>query len=141
MTTDRFFFDTNILVYAYDSSEPCKQDTAQKLLEEGIREETGTVSVQVLGEFFNVVTRRIKNLMSPAEAQKLIKLFGLMNVAQIDLAKVHLAIEIHERYQITYWDSLIVAAASQLGCKTIVSEDLNPGQQYNGVLVVNPFTK
>lgn len=137
--TDRIFLDTNILVYAYDKHYPRKQETAQVLLKEGIETESVVLSSQVLGEFFVVVTRKIKNPISAEEAQKIIALLGVLQIVDIDLSLVNLAVENHKKYGINYWDSLIIAAAARAGCKRVMTEDLNHGQEYNSVLVENPF--
>jgi len=133
------FLDTNILVYAYDEHEPEKQIRAQTLLRKAIQEESAVLSVQVLGEFFVVVTRRIKEPLSASDAEKIIDTLSILPVAEIDLTLVKRAIATQTRYRISYWDSLIVATAERAGCSTILSEDLNHGQRYNGVLVENPF--
>jgi len=133
------FLDTNILVYAYDEHEPEKQIRAQTLLRKAIQEESAVLSVQVLGEFFVVVTRRIKEPLSVSDAEKIIDTLSILPVAEIDLTLVKRAIATQTRYRISYWDSLIVATAERAGCSTILSEDLNHGQRYNGVLVENPF--
>ncbi len=73
------------------------------------------------------------------DAANLIDILSILPVTEIDLMLVKQAIETQKRYQISYWDSLIVAAAQRAGCSKILSEDLNDGQEYNGVLVKNPF--
>jgi len=137
--TDSIFLDTNILVYAYDKHYPEKQATAQALLRKGIETESVVLSSQVLGEFFVVVTRKIKNPISAEEAQRIIALLGVLQIVDIDLSLVNLAVENHKKYGISYWDSLIIAAAERTGCKRVMTEDLNHGQEYNGVLIENPF--
>ncbi len=137
--SDRVFLDTNILVYAYDQHEPQKQKKAQGLLTDGIKQENLFLSVQVLGEFFNVVTRHIPQPMSSDDAQKIISTISILPVQDIDLTMVNQAIETHKRYQISYWDSLIVSAAERAGCTMILSEDLSDGQTYYNIVVRNPF--
>lgn len=136
---DRAFLDTNILVYAYDQHEPRKQDKAQELLTNGIEQENLVLSVQVLGEFFNVVTRHISQPLTPDEAREIIAAVSVLPVQEIDLAMVNRAIDTHKMYQIPYWDALIISAAERAGCKTILSEDLNDGQMIHDILVHNPF--
>jgi predicted nucleic acid-binding protein len=135
----RVFVDTNVLVYAYDKHEPQKQRKAQRLLADGIEQENLFLSVQVLGEFFNVVTRHIPQPMSPDETQEIINSLSILPVQEIDLAMVNRAIDTHQTYQISYWDSLIVSAAERAGCTMIVSEDLSAGQAYHNIRVINPF--
>ena len=138
---DRVFLDSNVLVYAYDKHEPEKQTQAQELLKNAIKEESAILSAQVLGEFFVVVTRRIKEPLPINDAEKVIDILTVLPVAEIDLPLVKLAIKTQKDYGISYWDSLIVATAEREGCKKILSEDLNDGQRYNGVLVENPFSR
>ena len=139
MTGDDFF-DTNILVYAYDCHDSTKQKIAQDLIVTGAREERGVISVQVLGEFFTVVTRKIKAPMAVDEARSVILDMEVLKVQEIDLLIVKRALETVKQYEISYWDSLIVAAAERSHCKRILTEDLNDGQTYYGMAVVNPFS-
>jgi len=137
--SDRLFLDTNILVYAYDSSEPEKQAKAQTLLIQGIERENTVISAQVLGEFFVVVTRRIQMPLSVEQAEQVIDLLSILPAVEVDLKLVRRAISIHKESQISYWDSLIVSAAERAGCTKILSENLNAGQAYHDVRVENPF--
>jgi predicted nucleic acid-binding protein len=138
---DRAFFDTNVLVYAYDKHEPEKQKKAQELLIDAIVQENAVLSVQVLSEFFNAMTRHIKSPMTADEAQSIIATFSVLPVETIDLAMVYRAIDTHKLYRISYWDSLIVAAAERAECKKILTEDLSDGQAYHGIVVSNPFRR
>ena len=136
----RDFFDTNVLVYVYDSSEPRKRAQAFELLVRAMEQESAVLSAQVLGEFFNTVTRKIAHPLSDDEAEEVIREVAILPVVELDLPLVQRAISTCRRYQISYWDSLIIAAAERAGCTRILSEDLNQGQSYNGILVVNPFS-
>jgi predicted nucleic acid-binding protein len=138
---DKAFLDTNILVYAYDQHEPRKQRIAQELITDGLEKEKLFLSVQVLGEFFNVVTRHIPQPMTSDQAQEIITIISYLPVQEIDLAMVNRAIDTHKRYQISYWDALIVSAAERAGCALILTEDLSAGQAYRGIVVRNPFTE
>ncbi len=135
----RFFLDTNILVYAYDGSEPAKQARAQTLITEGIEQENAVISAQVLGEFFVVVTRRIPQPLAAAEAEQVIDLLSALPAVEVDVKLVKRAVSIHKASQISYWDALIVAAAERAACTKILSEDLSAGQTYHDVRVENPF--
>jgi predicted nucleic acid-binding protein len=137
----RAFLDTNVLVYAYDLHDPQKQKKAQNLLAEGIEQENVVLSVQVLSEFFNAVTRNNEQPMTTDEAQEIIAVVSILPIEEIDLTMVNRAIDTRKTYQISYWDALIVAAAERAKCKTILSEDLNEGQSYHGIVVINPFTQ
>ena len=137
----RQFIDTNILVYAYDSADPAKQEHARQILRNGIAAETAVLSAQVLGEFFTVVTSRIHIPLTAEEAEKVLDILSVLPVVEIDLRLVRRATGIHRLYGINYWDSLIVAAAQRAGCTQILTEDLNTGQSYQDILAVNPFNE
>ncbi|MFH1983553.1 MAG: PIN domain-containing protein [Pseudomonadota bacterium] len=137
--TDRIFLDTNVLVYTYDTHNGAKQRVAENILRMSIENENAVISVQVLGEFFNVITRKISSPMAPVEALEIIRTLEILPVQEIDRAMVTRAIDTYQRYSISYWDSLIVAAAERSQCARILSEDLNDGQQYYGITVQNPF--
>ena len=137
--SDRYFVDTNVLVYAYDSSEPVKKQLARNLIRDGIRNERAAISVQGLGEFFTVVTRRIDDPFSIDSSQQIIQDLKSMAVVELDTALVDRAIDTCKRYEISYWDGLIVAAAERAWCNTVYTEDLNSKQVYWNVQAVNPF--
>ena len=135
----RDFFDTNILVYAFDTKDPRKQTIASNLLNQAIINESGILSTQVMSEFYTVVTRIIKKPLSPQEALGLIDNLAVLPVQEVDLDMVKRAIRISDRYTISYWDSLIIAAAERGECKRLISEDLNNGQIYYDIVVYDPF--
>ena len=86
-----------------------------------------------------MVTRKIKNPISAEEAQKIIALLGVLQIVDVDFSLVTLAVENHKKYGISYWDSLIIVAAARAGCKRVMTEDLDHGEEYSSVLVENPF--
>jgi len=137
--TGRRFIDTNVAVYAYDSSAGDKQTTAQQVLREGAATREGVISVQVLGEFFHATVTR-KKLLTIDKARVALAALRHLEVVSVEPAAVDQAIDFHERFQLRYWDALIVATAKLSGCVAVVSEDLNEGQDYDGVVVVNPFS-
>ncbi len=135
------FLDTNVLIYSCDSSDTIKQQKALDLIAECSSRGTGLLSVQVLGEFFHATVVR-KKLLTADEAERAILAFlAAMVVVSVELQDVTDAIAIHRKYQTRYWDSLILATAAHHGCDEVLSEDLNDGQTYNGVLVSNPFRR
>ena len=97
------------------------------------------MSVQVLGEFFRIVTRRIPSPLSVEQATAVIDTISSLEVLGIDMSMVRRAIATHSRYEVNYWDSVIIAAAERAGCSAILSEDFNTGQSYYGIVAVNPF--
>jgi predicted nucleic acid-binding protein len=136
MTVDAFF-DTNILVYAAVGTgrdEP-KRKRALELIESI---DFGT-SAQVLQEFFVTVVRKASRPLSAAEALDWIEQFTAFPCQPIDRQLVCIAVERSERFGISYWDAAVLAAAEALGTDQIYSEDLNHGQRYGSVRVVNPF--
>ena len=135
----RQFLDTNVLVYSCDSSDVGKRQTALDLIAACSSQGTGVLSVQVLGEFFHATVVR-KKLLTADEAERAILAFrAAMPGVPGEFQDVADAIAIHRQYQTRYWDSLIIASAAHHGCSEILSEDLNDGQTYNGVLVSKPF--
>ena len=138
-TGSRDFFDANILVYAHDPRDQMKQAVAQSLLADAFANDTGALSAQVLGEFFNTATRRLPNRLSVEEAMQVIEQVSVLPVVALDLELVRRAVTTSQRYQISYWDGLIIAAADRAGCTRVFTEDLNDGQAYHGVVAINPF--
>lgn len=134
------FVDTNVLVYAYDSSQGQKQTQARQLLHQLWQQQVGCVSIQVLQEFYVTVTRKLANPLAPADASQIIADLGLWRVHQPQVEDVLSAIQIQQRYQLSFWDSLIVRSANQLGCSLIWTEDLNDGQQIEGCAIQSPFS-
>ena len=136
--TANVFFDTNIAVYAYDDTEPVKQSIARQLLKDAASRQVGVISVQVLGEFFHATVVRRK-LLTCDLAVVALRALGSLKVVGIDAALVDDAIAFHRRFQLRYWDALILATARRAGARTVISEDLSDGQDYDGVGVHNPF--
>jgi predicted nucleic acid-binding protein len=136
MTVDSFF-DTNILVYAAAGREQ-EEGKRQRALELIETEEFG-LSAQVLQEFYVTVVHKAQVPLSIAEAVEWIEQFESFPCLPIDTAVVKIGIEVAARYGISYWDGAIVAAAQALGADRLYSEDLNHGQHYGTVQVINPF--
>lgn len=131
------FLDTNILVCAAAASEreQQKRQTALRLIDET---DFG-LSAQVMQEFYVTVVRKAKVPLTPVEALEWLEQFRIFPCAGIDASLVMVAVEISERYRISYWDGAIVAAAESLGAPVLYSEDLNHQQVYGSVRVMNPF--
>ena len=132
------FIDTNILLYAVcpGNHERAKAETARGIL----RREDLALSVQVLQEFYVQATRATRTQpLSHADASTLIALWLRFTVVGLSVSVMQSALSLKERYQISYWDAAILAAAASAGCSELLSEDLNPGQSYDGVRLINPF--
>lgn len=110
-----------------------------RLLRQAIADDTAVLSGQVLGEFVVTVTRKIPEPMSLDEAREIVEYVGVLACVDIDRGLVKRAIETAAHWQINYWDALIVTAAERSRCRRILSEDLQSGQSYCGVIVENPF--
>ena len=136
---DKVFFDTNILVYAHDSASPKKQATSRALLFHSLREGTGVISPQVLSEFFVTVTQKVAQPLTEERARKEIVLLSTIASIDLDATLVIRAIEMKKRWQLSYWDALILAAAERADCNVVYSEDLSDGQTYGQVRVINPY--
>jgi predicted nucleic acid-binding protein len=131
------FLDTNILVYAAAGKGPneAKRQRALALIER----ETFGLSAQVMQEFYVTVCRKIEQPLSAEQALEWIEQLEVFPCIAIDISLIKIAIELSQRYLISYWDGAIIAAAQALGAKVLYSEDLNNGQQYGTVRVCNPF--
>jgi predicted nucleic acid-binding protein len=130
-----FFLDTNILLYAASSakSEHGKRTKARELL----AMEGGGLSVQVQAEFYVNATGKFK--LPHDRVVGILESLDSYPVLALTEAVFWAALRIKERYQLSYWDSAILAAALELGCHSVYSEDLNHGQSYAGIRVINPF--
>jgi predicted nucleic acid-binding protein len=133
---DRAFFDTNVLVYAFDTEEPEKQAVAQRLIAET---PLIVLSAQVLGEFYWTATRKLSQPLPADSARALVEWFSYMTVVPLDHKLVRSAIFLGNSASIAYWDALIIKAASSAGCRSLLTEDLSHGQVIDGVRIENPF--
>lgn len=134
------FVDTNILLYAISTvpGERSKAVTALKLLEG----EDLALSVQVLQEFYVQATRSGKpDRISHDQAAALIESWLRFPVQEITIKLLQTAMRARQRYRLSYWDAAIIEAARMLGCDEILSEDLTHGNDYGGIVVLNPFRR
>lgn len=134
----RTFLDTNVLVYLFDDGEQDKQECAREIFDDAEPGEL-VLSTQVLSEFYVTVTRKLAQPLEPALAAEAVEWFGLLNVLPTDTALVKSAIQTSRVSQISYWDGLVVAAATRAGCQCLLTEDLNDGQRFGSVKIENPF--
>lgn len=137
----RVFVDTNVIAYAYDRASETKRASALPVVGELWESRRGYVSVQVLQELFVTLTAKLEKPLGIERARRVVEHTSEWHVHAPNGDDVLAAIRLHERYRISFWDSMIVRSASVLGCDVLLSEDLNAGQRYDGVLVVNPFTQ
>ncbi len=134
----RVFLDSNILVYAQDASAGEKQQRSREVVARLAESGDGVISTQVLQEFFVAVTRKLG--VSPLAAKAVMKTFDVFEIVPISPSLIHDAVDCSVLNQLSFWDALILTAASSAGCTTLYSEDLGSGQQVLGVRVQNPLT-
>lgn len=135
-----FFLDTNIFVYSFDSTAPAKQRIAQQIIKDALQTQRGAISTQVMQEFLNVALRKFARPMSPSEARE----YGKITLEPIcqhypDAPFFDRALLLKEEMGYSWYDTLILTAALDLGCQTLFTEDLHNGQVIRGMTIVNPF--
>jgi len=133
----RVFLDSNILVYAQDAGSPDKQRKSREVIAALVESGDGVISTQVVQEFYVTATRKIG--VPPLVAKGVLKTFAVFEIVQVSPLLIQEAVDCSILNQLSFWDSLILAAAASAGCSTIYSEDLNPGQSILGVKVQNPL--
>lgn len=133
------FVDTNVLVYAHDNSAGIKRQQAQHLLQNLWESETGCLSIQVLQEFYVAVTRKVAKPLPAAQVSQIIDDLSTWQIHSPTIQDIRQAIAIQARYDVSFWDAMIIRSAARHGCVTLWSEDLNAGQLYERVRVMNPF--
>jgi predicted nucleic acid-binding protein len=137
--SDKFFVDTNILIYAHDRSAGQKHADAVALIEELWESGRGVLSMQVLQEFCVNMQRRVSPPLPQAELKNLIEDYEAWEVVTPTVNSVLQALDLQTRYRISFWDALIIQAAESAGASTLYSEDLAHNQLYGIVRVSNPF--
>lgn len=131
------FIDSNVLVYAVDPRDARKQQKAKSIVKSARDQASYVISAQVINEFANVALGKLGK--SKEDVGKFVELFKVIRTVDVRLAWSARALEIMDRYDLQYYDSLLLAAAESLGCDEFVSEDLGDGQLYCGIRAVNPF--
>jgi predicted nucleic acid-binding protein len=138
--SDRFFLDTNLFVYTFDGTAPAKAKKSAQLIRRAADTGEGIISYQVVQEFFNVAFRRFAQPMSMAEAEQyLITVLRPLLAVHSSPAIYFAALRIAEKHRISWYDSLIVAAAVEGQCERLYSEDFQHGRNIEGVRIENPF--
>ena len=133
------FVDTNVLVYAHDASEAEKQPIARALLERLWAERRGTLSTQVLQEFYNAATRKLAIPMTRSEAREIVGLYSAWPVVVIVPSLILTASRVEEEHQLSFWDALVIEAARVAGAQRLVTEEMQDGWVIEGVHIENPF--
>jgi predicted nucleic acid-binding protein len=139
--TEKYFVDTNILVYAHDCSAGLKHERARQLLERLWDSGEGVLSTQVLQELCINLRRKVTPSLPVNVIRGLIQDYMSWEIVVNTPASVTQALDIEVRYETSFWDALILQAAESSGAAVVYSEDLNAGQKYGVVQVVNPLLK
>jgi predicted nucleic acid-binding protein len=132
------FVDTNVVVYRFDSTEPDKQSRTQLWFDRLWAARAGRVSTQVLHESYATLTRKLS--MPKAEARQIVQALQAWDPVMLDEGVLNGAFHLEDRWSLAWWDSLIVAAAFASGAPYLLSEDLQSGQDFEGVRVIDPFS-
>ncbi len=133
------FVDTNVLVYSEDRSDVAKYRAARNWLTVLWQRRCGRLSSQVLNEFYVLTTRKLKPAMPEGDARAEVRRYQRWQPWLVDHATVETAWGIEARFNVHYWDALMLAAAQHQGCRFMLTEDLQHGQTVDGVRIVNPF--
>jgi predicted nucleic acid-binding protein len=133
------FFDTNVLVYLYDTDSPQKQDKAKALLEEHGGSSNVFLSTQVLQEFYVNVSRKFARRLSHEEALQATENLSRLPVIQVDISLILGAISLGKQLQVSFWDALIIQAALRARCQRLLTEDLQHGRVIGDLRIENPF--
>jgi predicted nucleic acid-binding protein len=138
---DRFFLDTNIFMYSFDRGSPSKARRATQLIRQPVDTRKGTVSYQVVQEFFNVALRRFAQPMTVGEAEQyLATVFRPLLSVQSSQALYSEALRLTGKHRLSWYDVLVVAAATEAGCALLLySEDMQTGQRFGDLRIENPF--
>lgn len=131
------FVDTNVIVYAHDRMDHAKCERARALLEQLARDGSLTVSTQVLQESYNALVR--KGLAEPSKALFAVEKLAASRVVGSNADFVLDALRLSLRFQLSVWDALIVQAALAARCTTLFTEDMQAGQRFGDLEIVNPF--
>jgi predicted nucleic acid-binding protein len=140
-TKGKFFVDTNLLVYAYDSSAGKKWKTSLEILSLLWTHRTGVISTQVIQELFVSLTQKVKNPIRPEMAKEIISDLVQWPLVVNDGKNILRAIDLQIKYHLSFWDSLILQAAITSKSEFLLSEDFQDGQVIESVTIVNPFSR
>lgn len=135
----KVFVDTNVLVYSRDASEPHKQEQAMAWMAHLWSTKTGNLSYQILQEFYITVTAKLQPGLDPENARKDVRSLLVWQPIVVNDRVLENAWLIQDRFQISWWDALVVSAAQLADCRYLLTEDLQENQEFGSLLVTNPF--
>jgi predicted nucleic acid-binding protein len=137
--TGPVFVDTNVFVYRHDASEPAKQPRALQWIALLANRRTGRLSFQILQELYSTLTRARGLSFDPQDAQQIVEALTAWHSIPIDLHILRRGWTIEQRFRLAGRDALVVAAAQAAGCPVLLTEDLQNGQVFDDLRVVDPF--
>lgn len=133
------FFDTNILIYAVDHTDPVKRRKAGELLEREAGAGNAIISTQVLQEFYSVSTLKLKRPLNKLVAEEIVEELMTLPVKQVDTSIILAAIKRNQTDQVSFWDALIIETALRAGARILWSEDMQHDREFDGLKIQNPF--
>ena len=137
--TAPLFVDTNVLVYRHDRSDPAKQSRANDWITLLAHRRAARISFQVLQELYVTLTRKLKPDYDTREARDIVRDLAVWRPVAVDLAAMERSWLLQQRYSLSWWDALIVAAAQSCDCSVLLTEDLQHGKMFDDVRVIDPF--
>lgn len=138
--SDKYFLDTNIIVYSFDDHDEQKKEIAQSLISDGIENQHTSISYQVVQEFINVSTRKFEIPLTTSDCKTFIEnvLYTIWHVYP-SKELIFSALNIAEKWKYSFYDSLIIASAQEVSASILYSEGLQHGQKIDSLQIVNPF--
>ena len=137
--TAPLFVDTNVLVYRHDRSDPAKQSRANDWITLLAHRRAARISFQVLQELYVTLTRKPKPDYDTREARDIVRDLAVWRPVAVDLAAMERSWLLQQRYSLSWWDALIVAATQSCDCSVLLTEDLQHGKMFDDVRVIDPF--
>ena len=140
ISTSVEFADTNVAAYSFDPTAGEKRDVARQLVNRLVEERAGAASIQVLQELYVTLTRKFRPAFASSDARQIVaELAANFRIVEPNSNDVLVAIDNAQRWQVSFWDAMLLTAANKAGASVLWSEDLNDGQRYGGVMARNPF--
>lgn len=137
-----YYLDTNILLYSFDREALSKRKIAQQLIQHALASHRGTISFQVVQEFLNVTTRKLRTQVSSEHAAEYLRdVLAPLCTVYPGIALCEKALELQARWRFSFYDSLIIAAALSADCEILFSEDLQHQQRIESLTIINPFAE
>ncbi|MCP4755415.1 MAG: PIN domain-containing protein [Proteobacteria bacterium] len=137
---DRYFLDTNVIVYSFDQTAPSKKAIAETLIQKALKDHCGCVSFQVVQEFISVAIRKFDVPLSYGECRSYVDDFlGPITELFPSLDFYRESMEVSERWQYSFYDSMIINAAINTNCSLLYSEDMQNNQKIKSITIKNPF--